>query len=132
MAGKIRTNGSDGKPDEGPHGRLHAKEREAATQLDVRFFVDAVFHDVSYTLRRSLDRKRRVVTWQSIAGDLKVARGSWAVEALADPAVSRVSYTSFVDVGYFVPTGMVRDVALGKVTQMAQRVRTACAGPLAR
>lgn len=114
------------------------KELEGAARIDVRFFVDAVFKDVSYTLRRTVDRSKRTVTWEAIAGDLKVARGSWSVAALAvDPAAptaprSRVIYTSFVDVGYFVPTGVIRDVAMGKVSEMAGRVRAACASAHAR
>ena len=103
-----------------------------ATELDVKFFVDAVFKDATYTLRRRVDREKRSVTWHSIAGDVAVARGSWSVVAVPvglGPPVSRVTYTSFVDVGYFVPTGMIRDVALGKVAEMAKRVRAACAPP---
>lgn len=96
------------------------------TSVDARFSVDAVFTKVSYTLRRELDRGKRSVTWHSIDGDVKLVRGSWTVEPTADPSVSRVIYTSFVDVGYVVPTGMVRDVAIGKVDQMAARVRAAC------
>lgn len=96
------------------------------SSVDAKFFVDAVFKDVSYTLRRDVDRKARVITWKSIGGDLKVVRGSWMVLPTSDPAVSKVVYTSFVDIGSFVPTGMVRDVAMGKVNQMAARVRAAC------
>lgn len=95
--------------------------------IDARFFVDAVFKKVSYTLRRDLDRGKRCVTWHSIGGDVKLVKGSWTVEPTADPRVSRVIYTSFVDVGYVVPTGLVRDVAIGKVDEMAKRVRAACA-----
>lgn len=94
--------------------------------VDARFTVDAVLAKVRYTLRRDLDRSARRVQWRSIDGDLKSIRGSWQVEATAEPGVSRVSYTSFVDVGYAVPTGMVRDTALKKVDQMAVRVRAAC------
>ena len=99
------------------------------TEVDARFSVDAVLAKVTYVLRRDLDRARRTVTWTSIGGDLKSVRGSWTVLGTEDPAVSQVIYTSFVDVGYIVPTGMVRDIALGKVAEMAGRVRAACAGP---
>jgi ribosome-associated toxin RatA of RatAB toxin-antitoxin module len=98
------------------------------SSVDARFFVDAVFTKVSYTLRRDVDRGRRTVTWRSIGGDVKLVRGSWSVAPTADASVSRVTYTSFVDIGAVVPTGMVRDVAMGKVEQMTARVRAACQG----
>ncbi len=105
-----------------------------ATQLDVKFTVDAVLQTTTYTLRRTIDRTARKIEWQRIAGDVPTIRGSWAVTTVspkdhsAQPVV-RVTYTSFVDVGYFVPTGMVRDVAMGKVNEMAKRVRSACTPP---
>lgn len=99
---------------------------ERQGSIDARFTVDAVLAKVRYTLRRDIDRAARSVQWRSIDGDLKAIRGSWHVEATADPLVSRVTYTSFVDVGYAVPSGLVRDTALQKVDQMAVRVRSAC------
>lgn len=103
---------------------------ERPASLDVRFTVDAVLAKVRYTLRRDLDRDARSVRWQSIDGDLKSVTGSWQVSATEDPGVARVTYTSFVDVGYAVPTGLVRDTALQKVDQMAVRVRDACRSAL--
>jgi len=97
--------------------------------VDVRFVVNAVLAKVSYTLRRDLDRAAGTVVWRSIAGDLKSVRGSWTVRATEEPDVSQVVYTSFVDVGRLVPTGMVRDLALGKVKELASRVRAAVATP---
>ncbi|MBI1947441.1 MAG: SRPBCC family protein [Deltaproteobacteria bacterium] len=94
--------------------------------FDARFTVDAVLAKVHYTLHREIDRSARSVRWQSIAGDLKDVRGGWQVSPTADPMVSTVTYTSFVDIGYAVPTGMVRDTALKKVDHMAERVRAAC------
>lgn len=111
-----------------------AEKVPTATQLDVKFTVDAVLQTTTYTLRRTIDRSARKIEWQRIAGDVPTIRGSWAVTAVsaqdhsAAPVV-RVTYTSFVDVGYFVPTGMVRDIAMGKVNEMATRVRVACTPP---
>lgn len=108
-----------------------------ATQLDVKFTVDAVLQTTTYTLRRTIDRAARTIEWRRIAGDVPTIRGSWAVtvvspkdhSALPVTPITRITYTSFVDVGYFVPTGMVRDIAMGKVNEMAARVRAACAPP---
>ena len=103
---------------------------ERTDEVDAKFTVDAVLSTVTYILRRDVDRQARVVAWKNIGGDLKLVRGAWSVSPVAgDDAVSEVVYTSFVDVGTFVPTGMVRDIAMSKVEQMAMRVRTACAKP---
>lgn len=95
--------------------------------VDARFFVDATLAEVSYTLRRTVDPTKRRIEWRSVAGDVKSIYGSWDVAP--DGAGSIVTYTSFVDVGRFVPTALVRDLALGKVEQMAARVRRACIRP---
>ncbi len=94
-------------------------------EVDARFTVDAVLATVSYTLRRHVDREHRVVSWKNIGGDLKTVRGSWTVRPDGKGG-SAVAYESFVDVGTFVPTGLVRDIAMKKVNEMAGRVRAAC------
>lgn len=99
---------------------------ERPGSVDARFTVDAVLAKVHYTLRRDVDRAARRVEWRSIGGDIKAIRGSWQVQPTANPMVSQLTYTSFVDVGYAVPSGLVRDTALKKVDQMAERVRSAC------
>ena len=103
--------------------RLKVQKR-ALRQMDVAFTVDAVLAEVSYTLRRSLDREAKVIWWREIGGDLRHVRGSWMVKALPDGS-SMVTYESFVEVGMMVPTGFYRDLALKKVTEMATRVRAA-------
>jgi ribosome-associated toxin RatA of RatAB toxin-antitoxin module len=94
-------------------------------RIVVDFKVDAVFKDVRYTLDRRLDRKKRLVRWRDVGGDMDAIRGSWQVAPTSDPNVSRVTYTSFVSVGRFVPDALVRDVAIGKVEAMADRIRGA-------
>lgn len=100
-------------------------------QLDVRFRVDAVLAEVTYTLRRTVDRERRLIRWREIAGDLERVRGSWRVEATDDPGTSRVTYASFVSVSAFVPESVYRDIAIGKVEELTERVRAAVRAPAA-
>lgn len=97
--------------------------------VDAKFTVDAVLAKVSYTLRRELDVEKGLISWHEIGGDLRAVRGSWRVEKTEIEGVTKVTYASFVDVGRFVPEAMVRDLAIGKVTEMAERVRAACAKP---
>jgi ribosome-associated toxin RatA of RatAB toxin-antitoxin module len=107
---------------------IHALDvlAEKEGEIDARFTVDAVLATVHYTLRRNLDRVARTVKWKNIDGDLKYVRGSWTVSPVdGDAAQSDVIYTSFVDVGAFVPTSMVRGIAMSKLEQMATRVRSA-------
>jgi len=82
-----------------------------------------VLKEVRYTLRRTLDRSSRSITWREIGGDLRRVRGSWRVESGPEPGQSRVTYAAFVDVGRFVPTALVRDLAMRKVSEMAERIR---------
>jgi ribosome-associated toxin RatA of RatAB toxin-antitoxin module len=97
--------------------------RDAGDVLDVEFRIDAVLAQLRYVLRRTLDRTTRTIAWREIGGDLRRVRGSWRVEATDDVGRSRVTYSAFVDPGRFVPTRLVRDLALRKVDEMAERVR---------
>ena len=95
------------------------------TTIEVYFEVDAVIRNAEYRLERKLDRKARTIRWREIGeGDVKYARGSWTVEPGAD-GYSMVTYASFVDVGYAVPTGLVRAMAIRKVDELASRIRGA-------
>ncbi len=94
--------------------------------VDAKFTVDAVLATVSYTLRRDLDEEKGTIRWREIGGDLEAVRGGWKVEKTEHLGVSRVTYSSFVDVGRFVPESMVRDLAIDKVNEVANRVRAAC------
>lgn len=98
---------------------------KAKHRIDVRFEVDAVVTKAAYTLRRQLDEEKGVIRWREVGeGDVKHIRGSWSVEPLGE-GYSRVVYASYVDVGYFVPTSAVRDVAIKKIDELAERVRGA-------
>ena len=100
---------------------LESNER----QIDVYFEVDAVVKTARYTLRRKLDEAAGTIQWQEIGkGDVKHVRGSWTVERVSDQ-YSLVTYASFVDVGYAVPTGLVRAMAIRKVDELADRIRGA-------
>lgn len=90
--------------------------------VDLTYRVDGVFREVSYTLRRTIDRVRGEIAWRELGGDLRRVRGGWRVEPDGDVA-ARVIYSSFVDVGRFVPTALVRSVAMRKANEMVARVR---------
>lgn len=101
--------------------------RDEGDELDVEYRIDAVLKEVRYVLRRTLDRATRTIAWRELSGDLRRVRGSWRVEATDAAGRARVTYSAFVDPGRFVPTGLVRDLAMRKVNEMAERVRRVAA-----
>jgi len=116
------------------YGRLYpevkavAVIRELADEIDLEFQVDAVIKKVRYVLRRNVDRDKREIVWRELSGDLKRVRGLWKISASADASVSEVTYRAFVDIGRFVPTSLVRDLALRKAAEMVARVRRVATG----
>jgi ribosome-associated toxin RatA of RatAB toxin-antitoxin module len=99
--------------------------------VDVRFFVDAVVATPTYTLRRSLDVGARRVRWVSVAGDLKHVAGSWTVTPRT-ATTCRVTYESYVDVGIVGVSSAYRSLVVGRVEQMAARVRAAARASTSR
>lgn len=99
------------------HTRVLRREENA---LEVEHEIDAVIRRVRYVLRRTRDRARGVISWVELSGDLRRVRGGWRVTPTERG--SHVVYTAFVDVGRFVPTSLVRDLALRKIDEMIARV----------
>jgi ribosome-associated toxin RatA of RatAB toxin-antitoxin module len=108
---------------------LDVVARQSDVAIDVAFTIDAVLTTTHYTLHRVLDVEHQRISWQRIAGDVRFIEGSWTVSATSEPDVVAVDYESFVEVGGFVPTSIVRSIARGKVDAMADRVRAACSKP---
>jgi len=91
--------------------------------MDVAFRVDAVLKEIRYTLRRELLRAEREIRWHNLTGDLRKVSGAWKIEPGASPSCCRLTYRTFVDVGFFVPTVMIQKLARQKVGEMVTRVR---------
>jgi ribosome-associated toxin RatA of RatAB toxin-antitoxin module len=96
---------------------------DGGTTLDIAYRVDAVVREVSYTLRRTLDREARTIVWRELGGDLRRVRGGWQIDPATRLGTSRVTYRAFIDVGRFVPTALVRDSAKRKLGEMVTRLR---------
>jgi hypothetical protein len=97
----------------------------------VSFVVDAVIAKVAYTLRRSrvTHADGGTIKWHSIAGDLNSVEGGWTVTRHGRRG-SLVVYDSYVDPGgpSFVKS-TYRDMALGKLKGLIQRVQGAIPSP---
>jgi ribosome-associated toxin RatA of RatAB toxin-antitoxin module len=100
--------------------------REEST-IDIEFHVHAIIKEIRYSTRRTIDRAARTITWKEIGGDLKRVRGGWIIQPGATPETSRATYRAFIEVGRFVPTGLVREGAKRKLGEMVTRVRSVAA-----
>lgn len=102
---------------------IHKKE---AARIVVEFEVDAVVQKARYTLDRRLSKDKDEIRWREFGddGDVRHLRGRWKVTERS-PQLSTVLYESYVDVGRFVPTSLVRALALRKLDELVGRVRTA-------
>ncbi len=102
------------------------------SSVDVAFCVDAVLKEVRYVIRRSVDRQTRTIEWHELSGDLKRVRGGWKVEPTDNPQVSKLTYSAFVAVSFFVPTHLVAVGAARKMDEMVGQVRRVAAEIAAR
>lgn len=100
--------------------------KRSKNQIDAEFGIDVKVAWVEYSLRRRYDRKKRRIWWQEIGGDLNHVRGEWQIWPTKDPNVSKVRYSSFVEVSAMVPTSMIRDGALSAVKKLPEKVRRGC------
>src|SRR5277367_6380518 len=66
-------------------GRLYPEIREArvvraeATTLEIAYRIDVVVREISYVLRRTIDRDARTISWRELGGDLRRVRGGWQI-----------------------------------------------------
>ena len=90
-------------------------------RMRAEYRVNAVVKRVRYELERTLDRESGTLRWRELGGDLRKVRGEWRVDARGSG--STLTYRAFVDVGYFVPTALVRDLAMAKLGEMVARVQ---------
>lgn len=98
-------------------------DQASPSRIDLAYRVDVVVKEISYVLRRRLDRDAGAITWREVSGDLRRVRGGWWVEATDDPEISRATYRAFVDIGRFIPTRLVAKGAKRKAGEMIARVR---------
>jgi ribosome-associated toxin RatA of RatAB toxin-antitoxin module len=97
--------------------------RTEESALEISYRVDAVVREVTYVLRRTLDRAARTIAWRELRGDLRRVRGGWKLSPGAGDHGAHATYSAFVDVGRFVPTALVRDGAKRKLGEMVERIR---------
>ncbi len=102
--------------------KTHVLE-QAESSAKVEFWIKAVIVKHHYILDRQYEVPGRRLTWKRIAGDLKRIEGSWEIRDTPRADVNLLMYKSYVKVGRWIPTRLVRRIAMGKARDMGKRLR---------
>lgn len=89
----------------------------------VRFKIKVAFLSFDYTLQRDYVRPYELITWHRTGGDFRHLSGSWGIIPGPAQGIQEIIYESFVDVGFLVPTALVRDGAAKELEQTVKRIR---------
>jgi ribosome-associated toxin RatA of RatAB toxin-antitoxin module len=89
----------------------------------VRFKIKVAFLLFDYTLQRDYVRPYELITWHRTGGDFRHLSGSWGIIPGPTENIQQIIYESFVDVGFLVPTALVRDGAARELEQTVKRMR---------
>lgn len=94
----------------------------------VRFKIKVAFLSFDYTLQRDYVRPYELITWRRTGGDFRHLSGSWGIIPGPAEGIQEVIYESFVDVGFLVPTALVRDGAARELEKTVTRMRARLEG----
>jgi carbon monoxide dehydrogenase subunit G len=89
----------------------------------VRFKIKVAFMSFDYTLQRDYVRPYELITWHRTGGDFRHLSGSWGITPGPAEDIQEITYESFVDVGFLVPTALVRDGAASELEETVRRMR---------
>ena len=105
--------------------RIHSLEviNEDEAGALVRFKIKVLFLSFDYTLQRDYERPYERLTWHRTEGDFRQITGSWEIMQGPTQDVQTVVFESFVDVGYMVPTTMVRSRAAKELETTVKLMR---------
>jgi carbon monoxide dehydrogenase subunit G len=102
---------------------------EDETGALVNFEIRVAFLTFEYTLQRHYDRPGELLTWWRTGGDFETITGSWQILPGPRDGTSRVIYESYVEVGFLIPTAIVRDRAARELKETVDRMRERLAVP---
>jgi ribosome-associated toxin RatA of RatAB toxin-antitoxin module len=89
----------------------------------VRFKIKVALLSFDYTLQRDYVRPYELITWHRTNGDFRHLTGSWGILPGPVEGIQEIVYESFVDVGFLVPTALVRDGAARELEKTVTRMR---------
>jgi len=105
--------------------KIHSLEviNEDDQGAEVRFKIKVLFLSFDYTLQRDYVRPYELLTWHRTGGDFRQISGSWSILAGPGEGIHTVVFESFVDVGYLIPTALVRNRAARELENTVTQIR---------
>ena len=89
----------------------------------VRYTINAWILTFEYTLQRDYVRPQELITWRRIGGDFRVISGAWMILPGPREDLHEIVYESYVDVGFLIPTKLVRNRAAQELEKTIARMR---------
>lgn len=89
----------------------------------VRYTIKAWILTFDYTLQRDYLRPYHLITWRRTGGDFRVISGSWRILPGPREGLHEIVYESYVDVGFLIPTALVRNRAAQELEKTVTRIR---------
>ncbi len=89
----------------------------------VRYTIKAWILTFEYTLQRDYVRPYELITWRRTGGDFRVISGAWMILPGPREDLHEIVYESYVDVGFLIPTKLVRNRAAQELEKTVERMR---------
>jgi len=89
----------------------------------VRYTIKAWILTFDYTLQRDYVRPYELITWRRTGGDFHVISGVWMILPGPREDLHEIVYESYVDVGFLIPTTLVRNRAAQELEKTIARMR---------
>jgi ribosome-associated toxin RatA of RatAB toxin-antitoxin module len=89
----------------------------------VRYTIKAWILTFDYTLQRDYVRPYELITWRRTDGDFRLISGSWMILPGPREDLHEIVYESYVDVGFLIPTALVRNRAAQELEKTVARMR---------
>lgn len=89
----------------------------------VRYEIKAWILTFDFTLQRDYVRPYELITWRRTGGDFRVISGAWMILPGPREDLHEIVYESYVDVGFLVPTKLVRNRAARELEKTVSRIR---------
>jgi hypothetical protein len=89
----------------------------------VRYTIKAWILTFEYTLQRDYVRPYELITWRRTGGDFRAISGAWMILPGPREDLHQIIYESYVDVGFLIPTKLVRNRAAQELENTISRIR---------
>lgn len=89
----------------------------------VRYTIKAWILTFEYTLQRDYVRPYELITWRRTDGDFRAISGAWMILPGPREDLHQIIYESYVDVGFLIPTKLVRNRAAQELENTISRIR---------